>query len=79
MARPCDEIRGDGLHGRAACVDVYRTPESSAPPSRAYARATTEKNRFDGGDGVEEASNVVAAVEARESHAAGAIFTASSF
>ena len=59
----------------AACVDVYRTPESSVPPTR----ATTEKNRFDGGDGVEEASNVVAAVEARESHAAGAIFTASSF
>ena len=37
------------------------------------ARATKEKNRFDGGDGVEEASNAVAAVDAREQHAAGAI------
>jgi len=27
-----------------------------------------EKNRFDGGDGVKEASNAVAAVEARESN-----------
>ena len=45
-------------------------PESSAPLA---ARATKEKNRFDGGDGVEEASNVVAAAGARERHAAGAI------
>ena len=37
------------------------------------ARATTEKERFDGGDGVEEASNAVAAIEARERHTAGAI------
>ena len=73
MARPCDEIRGDGLHGRAACVDVYRNAGVFCPPSRA---CTTEKNRFDGGDGVEEASNAVAGVEARERHAAGALFTA---
>ena len=53
-------------------MDVYRTPESSVPLA---ARATTEKNRFDGGDGVEEASNAVAAAGARERHATGAIFT----
>ena len=40
------------------------------PPA---ARATKEINRFDGGDGVGEASNAVAAVGARERHAAGAI------
>ena len=45
-------------------------PESSVPLA---ARATTEKERFDGGDGVEEASNAVAAIEARERHTAGAI------
>ena len=75
MARLCDEIRGDGVHGRAACVDVYRNARvlrpSLLPPLAA--RATEEKNRFDGGDGVEEASNAVAAVETRERHAAGAI------
>ena len=55
-----------------ACTSIG-TPESSAPLA---ARATKEKNRFDGGDGVEETSNAVAAVEAGERHAAGANFTA---
>ena len=54
-------------------MDVYRNAGVFCPPSRA---CTTEKNRFDGGDGVEEASNAVAGVEARERHAAGALFTA---
>ena len=52
-------------------MDVYRNAGVFCPPLAA--RATKEKNRFDGGDGVEEASNAVAAVEARERHAAGAI------
>ena len=52
-----------------ACTSIGM-PGSSAPLA---ARATTKKNRIDGGDGVEEASNAVAAVETRERHAAGAI------
>ena len=69
-------MRGDGVHGRAVCHGEQSawasigTPKSSVPLA---ARATTEKNRIEGGDGVEEASNAVAAVEARERHAAGAI------
>ena len=63
MVRLCDEIRGDDVHG-----DVYRNAGVFCPPSR---ECTTEKNRFDGGDGVEEASNAVAAVEARATRGRG--------
>ena len=54
---------GEGRHREQPAWTSIGTPESSAPLA---ARATTEKNRFDGGDGVEEASNAVAALEARE-------------
>ena len=63
---------GEAATEQPAWTSIGR--RSLLPPLAA--RATTEENRFDGGDGVEEASNTVAAVEARERHAAGANFTA---
>ena len=60
---------GEAATEQPAWTSIGR--RSLLPPLAA--RGTKEKNRFDGGDGVEEASNAVAAVEARERHAAGAI------